>query len=121
MKCIPILVSFALTLAACSTPYSGAGLTKDGTPITGNRVVHAGHREDLTFTSLDGWSCSGSVDLYQMFVDGRTSEAFPVKCSDGRTGRVMVAFPFMDRSRLRAGDVSYSFKLSDGTTGLFRV
>ncbi|WP_420002917.1 hypothetical protein [Arenibacterium sp. LLYu02] len=121
MKFTPILVGLALTLAACSTPFSGSGLTKDGTPITGNRVVHTGHSEDVSFTSLDGWSCSGTVNLYQMFYDGRTSEAFPVKCSDGRTGNVMVAFPFLDRSRLRPGDVSYTFKLSDGTTGLFRI
>lgn len=121
MKFAPLLLSFMLALAACSTPHSGAGLTQDGTPITGDRKVYVGHREDVTFTSLDGWSCKGTVDLYQMFYDGKTSTTFPVQCSDGRTGTVMIAFAHYNRAKLRPGDVSYSFKLSDGTAGQFRV
>lgn len=110
-----------LLLAACVTPHSGGGQMSDGTPITGNRVVHTGHREDVSFTSVDGWSCSGTVDLYQMFYDGRTSTSFPVKCSNGATGNVMAAFAHYDRSKLKPGDVTYSFKLSNGKTGQFRV
>lgn len=75
----------------------------------------------MTFTSLDGWSCKGTVNFYQMHYDSKTSTTFPVQCSDGRTGNVAVAFPTQNRAATRPGDVAYSFKLSDGTTGQFRV
>lgn len=93
----------------------------DGTPITGNRVVHAGHTEDVSFSSVDGWSCKGSVNLYQMAYDARTSTTFPVTCSNGVTGNMTVAFAYYDRAKLRSGDVSYSFKLSNGVKGQFRI
>lgn len=111
-----------LALAGCTLPHGGSGQTQSGVPITGSRDVQAvGFREDVTFTSMDGWSCKGTVNLEKMVNERRTSETFPVTCSNGMTGTVMMAMATHRRDLLKPGDVHYSFRLSDGTMGQFRV
>lgn len=122
MKFLGLAILAALALAGCTPhPYSGAGTTSTGEPVTGTRYSHAGFREDLKFTSVQGWTCEGTVHLYEMYHAGQTSTQFPVTCDNGTKGTVTVAYAKYLRDQLRAGDIHYSFILDNGVMGQFRI
>jgi hypothetical protein len=115
---IPLL----LALAACApVSSSGSGTTNAGTPITGDRFTYAGFREDVKFSSVEGWSCEGTTSLYDMYEKGHTSTSFPVTCNNGVKGKITMALAHRLRDRLGPGDIHYSFRLDSGVMGQFRI
>lgn len=117
-----IVIATVLALSACAAaPRSGSGTTSTGAPITGDRFTYAGWREDVKFTSVEGWSCEGTTSLKPMLDQGKTSTTFPVQCDNGVKGTVTMALAHPRRDHLRAGDIHYSFRLNNGVMGQFRV
>lgn len=117
-----LALAVILGTAGCTLPYGGSGQTQSGVPITGHREAQAvGFREDISFSSVEGWSCKGTVNLKAMTDRRGTSEQFPVSCTNGANGIVVMSMPTHRRDLVRPGDLSYSFRLNNGVMGQFRI
>lgn len=117
-----LALSFVAILSACTLPYGGSGHTRDGVPITGHREAQAvGFREDISFSSVEGWSCKGTAHLKEMTDRRGTSMTFPVTCTNGAKGNVTMSMPTHRRDLIRPGDLAYSFSLDNGVMGQFKI
>lgn len=101
-----------IAVSACSVPMGGQGVTKSGVPLSAEAIIGPDKVNDVTVTSLDGWSCTGTYTATR----ATAVRNFPLSCSNGASGNAILTVnaPTADLSLQRA---SLSFKLNNGESG----
>ncbi|MDX8352978.1 hypothetical protein [Cognatiyoonia sp. IB215182] len=101
-----------LLLAGCTGTISGSGLTSQNETIAAVGIEGGSNTDAIEISSNSGWSCRGDLTPAQSRQLGG-SVTVPLDCSDGRTGTTAMT------TSLSEGNVTGTFRLSDGTTGQF--
>ena len=101
-----------LAIPGCSVPMGGTGTTARGEALSAEAVLAPGGQNQVTITSLAGWSCSGSYAVSRQ----SAVRSFPLSCTNGATGQAMMVVnaPTADLALQRA---TVSFRLSNGEQG----
>lgn len=112
MKTSALALLTIAALAACAPRQyllPVVGMMQDGSPMQGQIVLDLGGEGRFTVENLDGFSCSGTYDVYNR----NPTIRIPITCSDGRFGDVLAT-----RSANGVSGTATA-KLTDGTTGRF--
>ncbi|OJY33184.1 MAG: hypothetical protein BGP11_05530 [Rhodobacterales bacterium 65-51] len=104
----------ATLLAACSTQLGGDGQLSNGEPLSVLMQVDMNAVDAVTtldIVSLDGWSCKTVIRSADQPAQVGVRQSFPMKCSDGATGTILMT---QDNIQKR---MHGAFKLSNGRSG----
>ena len=110
----PFLLFALAALSACEATRGGSGMLTSGEPVIGELFLDQG-TQGIKITSVDGWSCSGTLTSAQARDTVASVFPVPLTCSNGLTGRALVS---VDRMTTNA---DINFRLSDGKAGSVRI
>jgi hypothetical protein len=101
-------------LAACEATRGGGGTMTDGQPIIGELFIEGG-TQGIKITSVDGWSCKGTLTPEQARDAVSSVYPIPIACTNGATGNALVS---IDRL---TNDADINFRLSNGKAGSVQI
>jgi hypothetical protein len=109
-----LCATMLVALSACEATRGGGGMMTDGEPIIGELFLSGG-TQGIKVTSVDGWSCTGTLTPAQARDAVASVFQVPLSCTNSASGNALVS---IDRL---TGDADINFRLSNGKSGSVQI